>query len=541
VIIAPPAPIVTPRAPSKPPPRSAAAVASFQMAHGADGYEPVSSSELVAIESEVSPLDITPLVAIEPNDRLPSSRPDLLASSASRIDLLPPPSPSPQSARVSAPPARPAFAPQDLLSWSSRPELSSRNELAFLPTPTRPGRVEEFRLESVLGDETPSLPALVRAADFRKDSPLSYSRAYSHVGGRSANDDADEPIGKWLAGLEAEETPLMEVELGDDDILPSSRDKKPRSSSNRPSLDILALPPLGVFTSASLLPPSPEPAAPPAPPTLPKRTSFTVYKTPPPVGQQRTGQDTVVIRRRSNGLGRAIAAGSAVIGLLGVFGLLATTTLPAARKDDVEKTVIIRRATIPEAPASVAAPPAPLPAPASVAIVAPLVKVSDAITPVSEPLVAVPASLSDATPLPEPVPLIRSTLAAADEITTAPKIPAPPPRANARTPEPVAKTAPQATGTTRAPSSSRLGITEVESLTAAADRAYRSGDGTRADELYRRALALSPSFLPARIGVAGVAWDQGRRDEARSRYRAMVDDAPPGLPAYVRDRASAKE
>lgn len=79
--------------------------------------------------------------------------------------------------------------------------------------------------------------------------------------------------------------------------------------------------------------------------------------------------------------------------------------------------------------------------------------------------------------------------------------------------------------------------TDAEVVTTNADRAYGSGDLARASALYREALALSPRFIPARLGAAAVEWDSGDREAAKALYRALVADAPSVVPAIARERA----
>lgn len=523
----PPPVVIAPRRPSAtPPPLPPRAIPDVPTTTETDDddYESVSASALVDANSEVTPFDVTPLVAIDPNDLLPSSRADLLASSC-RIEPSVVPAPS-QNPGVFGPQP----APVGLLSWSSRPELSSQEQLAFLPTPTRLGRLDELRLASLLGDETPSLPQLVRATDFRKDAPLSHSRgrptALIQVDAQPANDDADESCAEWLRSLETEETPLIvesDRELGEGDLSSSSR------RQGRPSLDVLALPPLGVHTTVPSSTRRRNEGAGATPPPAPlKSTSFTVYTSPPPKGS-RGSQDTVIIRRRPmKGLGLRIAGGGAILlGALGVVGFVATT-FSTARPEAVAVHAARRQA---EPPPSVAAPPAP--APASVAVI-PRIAVKGA--PIVAPVVASIDSPADAH--------TNANVASSGAAHVAEEKLADVKRAATAAAAPIARPAPvvvpAAPKGTPTKIASKLGVTEVERLTAAADRAYRSGSGAKADELYRRALALSPSFLPARLGVAGVAWDQGRRDEAIARYRAMVDDATPGLPQIARDRAATE-
>lgn len=110
----------------------------------------------------------------------------------------------------------------------------------------------------------------------------------------------------------------------------------------------------------------------------------------------------------------------------------------------------------------------------------------------------------------------------------------------AQTPQQVA-TQPAPVSAAAAPDTSahgRTGVTDSEMLAASADRAQRSGDVAKARALYRQVLADNPSYLPARLGMAQLAWDSGDRDRARAQYRAIVNDAPSALvPEIARQRA----
>ncbi|MEP6758941.1 MAG: hypothetical protein ABJB55_07085 [Actinomycetota bacterium] len=60
---------------------------------------------------------------------------------------------------------------------------------------------------------------------------------------------------------------------------------------------------------------------------------------------------------------------------------------------------------------------------------------------------------------------------------------------------------------------------------------FRSGHLAAADFAYRRAEALSPTFLPAKAGLAKIAWAQGHIDRAIRGYRWLVARYP--LPEHV--------
>lgn len=91
--------------------------------------------------------------------------------------------------------------------------------------------------------------------------------------------------------------------------------------------------------------------------------------------------------------------------------------------------------------------------------------------------------------------------------------------------------APHAVAPRRAP-------TPAEVFVAEGDRAFHAGDYSTAKRSYQRALSVSPAYLPARVGVAGVDWETGHRLEARDGYRAIVNDAPSMAPPIARERAS---
>lgn len=93
------------------------------------------------------------------------------------------------------------------------------------------------------------------------------------------------------------------------------------------------------------------------------------------------------------------------------------------------------------------------------------------------------------------------------------------------------------TTATQIVATTRAAPTRPEVMTKQADSEYRAGNLTRAAELYEAALTLSPSFIPARLGIAAAEWDLGKRESARSRYRAVVSDAPSLAPPIARERA----
>jgi serine/threonine-protein kinase len=79
---------------------------------------------------------------------------------------------------------------------------------------------------------------------------------------------------------------------------------------------------------------------------------------------------------------------------------------------------------------------------------------------------------------------------------------------------------------------------DCEALTALAGVDQAAGSLAQAHREYERALQANEGYLPARLGLADVEWAQGRRDEARGRYLAIVDAYPHDmLPARAVDRA----
>ncbi len=81
--------------------------------------------------------------------------------------------------------------------------------------------------------------------------------------------------------------------------------------------------------------------------------------------------------------------------------------------------------------------------------------------------------------------------------------------------------------------------TRAEELTRRADAAAQAKEYSRARRGYEAALEVSPGFIPARLGAAEAAWQLGRRDEARTIYKALVDELPEGLvPPIARARAA---
>jgi hypothetical protein len=80
--------------------------------------------------------------------------------------------------------------------------------------------------------------------------------------------------------------------------------------------------------------------------------------------------------------------------------------------------------------------------------------------------------------------------------------------------------------------------TDSEALTGLAEVDDAQGATAKAIIDYRHALAVNPKYLPARLGLADSLWTSGRRDEARTAYRGIVDDVPTNLcPDVARERA----
>ena len=81
--------------------------------------------------------------------------------------------------------------------------------------------------------------------------------------------------------------------------------------------------------------------------------------------------------------------------------------------------------------------------------------------------------------------------------------------------------------------------TDSEALSGLADVDEAQGATALAIASYRRALAVNPRYLPARLGLADALWTSGQRDEARAAYRSIVAQVPPSLcPDVARQRAA---
>ena len=81
--------------------------------------------------------------------------------------------------------------------------------------------------------------------------------------------------------------------------------------------------------------------------------------------------------------------------------------------------------------------------------------------------------------------------------------------------------------------------TDSEALTGLAEVNESQGATAKAIAIYRRAVAVNPRYLDARLKLANLLWTSGQRDEARIAYRAIVDQAPANLcPDLARQRAA---
>jgi hypothetical protein len=82
---------------------------------------------------------------------------------------------------------------------------------------------------------------------------------------------------------------------------------------------------------------------------------------------------------------------------------------------------------------------------------------------------------------------------------------------------------------------------DSEALEGLAEVDEARGESAKAIGTYRRALAVNPRYLPARLGLADALWTSGQRDEARAFYRSIVDEVPAAMcPDVARERAAGK-
>ncbi len=94
---------------------------------------------------------------------------------------------------------------------------------------------------------------------------------------------------------------------------------------------------------------------------------------------------------------------------------------------------------------------------------------------------------------------------------------------------------------TRTSGATPIEPTDSELLAGRAQVEVARGDTAKAIATYRRALAVNPRYLPARLGLADALWTSGQRDEARASYRSIVDEVPAALcPDLARERAAGK-
>jgi tetratricopeptide (TPR) repeat protein len=78
----------------------------------------------------------------------------------------------------------------------------------------------------------------------------------------------------------------------------------------------------------------------------------------------------------------------------------------------------------------------------------------------------------------------------------------------------------------------------VEAYTGLGDLARSGGDLAGAKASYERALATSPSYSSALLGLADSEWDLGERGSAARHYRALVSSAS-SPPDRAKTRAAA--
>jgi serine/threonine protein kinase len=82
---------------------------------------------------------------------------------------------------------------------------------------------------------------------------------------------------------------------------------------------------------------------------------------------------------------------------------------------------------------------------------------------------------------------------------------------------------------------------DSEALTGLAEVDEAQGATAKAIVAYRRAVAVNPRYLPARLGLADSLWTSGQLDEAGTAYRSIVDQFPATLyPNLVRERVDRK-
>ncbi len=62
-------------------------------------------------------------------------------------------------------------------------------------------------------------------------------------------------------------------------------------------------------------------------------------------------------------------------------------------------------------------------------------------------------------------------------------------------------------------------------------------DQAKAEEEYRRAVTIDPSFAAAHAGLGNLLWNSGRKDEAKASYRKFLDLPPIADPLMALERA----
>lgn len=315
--------------------------------------------------------------------------------------------------------------------------------------------------------------------------------------------DAEEPpqpsalpiFAKPIAVLEIPSDGTPKTDRSNASLVPLIAPPSPRVTLFPPMVKQFALPLSEVLEPTSKWEPKP---ATPKTPVSPMRNSASR----PPPGRKRTQP---AARKAKPAILRHAAALGAVFGIAALTAVVARSV--ALDDDGVRvSSAMVTHADVPSR-ASLAMKPSSIAA--------------------SQPVTAPAWPTTTATPI---------VISADDDIEILTPEPAEPPAPV----QPVAKAPTRSNVASALPAQSwrpKPKVTEVETLTAEADLAYRSGDFARAGTLYRDALALSPRFIPARLGAAAVEWDTGRREQARSRYRALVADAPALAPAIARERA----
>ena len=132
-------------------------------------------------------------------------------------------------------------------------------------------------------------------------------------------------------------------------------------------------------------------------------------------------------------------------------------------------------------------------------------------------------------PASSPITLVSPSAAPEVQGPVAPSGPPTPLRASRPTDEPPASS----------PRAEPSAPQDSEALTHLAEAEEAQGATARAIGHYRRAIAVNPRYLPARLGLAASLWASGQRDDARAAYRAIVTQFPAALcPDLARERAA---